>query len=190
MKLSFQAERDPKINSLMFEKSGNVMVLSSVMEGIIVDDDLAQVPEVMPFFFKLAGELRDDVYRHHGEMKKPIQFPIISNCFCYCFAKGAEAAFLWKASPNGKIAFSYDPEGAIAGNSGPDPALSDEFVTDVGFSMDLVANVFVDFQNDVWVNPKYGFTDDARLSADVMACGLYWAAAIGLDFGMNRLGFK
>lgn len=189
MKLSFQADRDPKVNSLMFSVTGEVMMRSSIHEGLIVDDDLAQVPEVMPYFFRLAGQLRDDIYEHHKKIGKSLQFPIFRDCFCYSCAKGAESAFLWNASPDGKISLNYDPDAAITGTPTPDERISDDFVLQIGLGMEMMANVFVDFQNDVWLNPKHGFTDGGRLTADVAACGLYWAAAIGLDYGMNRLGF-
>ena len=190
MQLSFQAERDPKVNSFMFAITGKAMIQSSVREGLIVDDDLAQVPEVMPLFFKLAGELRDDIYAHHNRINKPLQFPVFRDCFCYCCAKGAESAALWDASPDGKITFNYDPAAAISGTPTPDDRMSDDFVLYIGSAMEKMANVFVDFQNDVWLNNEYGFAGRGRLTADVVACGLYWAAAIGLDCGMNRLGFR
>jgi hypothetical protein len=190
MQLSFQAERDPKINSFMFSVTGQVMVHSSVREGLIVDNDLAQVPEVMPYFFKMAGQLRDDIYEHHRKINKPLQFPIFSDCFCYCCAKGAESAFLWNASDNGEIVFNYDTTAAISGMPTPDDDISDEFVVHIGSAMEMMANVFVDFQNEVWLSPKYDFAGKGRLTADVVACGLYWSSAIGLDFGMNLLGLR
>lgn len=189
MRLSFQGDRDPKINSFMHSITGEVMVQSSIREGLIADDDLAQVPEVMPFFFRLAGQLRDDIYEHHKQFNKPLQFPVFRDCFCYCCAKGAEAAYLWHQSSDGKITFNYDPDAAMSGMPVPDKRISNEFVIHVGMAMEMMANVFVDFQNKVWLNKKYGFSGAGRLTADVIACGLFWASSIGLDYGMNRLGF-
>lgn len=189
MKLSFQADRDPEINSRMFAITRDVMVKAAIKEGILADDDLAEVPEVMPYFFKLAGALRDDIYEVHNKMKKPLQFPIIQNCFCYSFGKGAESAFLWKVSSDGKITFNYAPDAAINGLPTPDDSISDEFVEIIGYGMDLMPNVFVDFQNKVLINKKKGFADGGRLTADVISCGLYWSAAIGLDYCMNKLGY-
>lgn len=190
MQLSFQAEREPEINSFMFFVTGRVMVQSSVREGLIVDDVLAEIPEVMPYFFKMAGQLRDDIYEHHKRINKPLQFPIFRDCFCYCCAKGAESALLWNASDNGKIVFNYDPAAAISGMPTPDDSIGDEYVFSIGSAMEMMANVFVDFQNDVLLNDQYDYSERGRLTADVFACGLYWAAAIGLDFGMNLLGLQ
>ena len=190
MQLSFQAERDPKVNSFMFGVTGRVMVHSSVHEGLIANDALTQVPEVMVLFFKLAGELRDDIYAYHKQINKPLQFPVFRNCFCYCCAKGAESAALWNTSAAGKFTFNYDPVAAISGMPTPDDRISDEFARSIEFAMAKMADVFVDFQNDVWLNKKYEFADAGRLTADLVACGLYWAAAIGLDFGMKQLGFR
>lgn len=134
--------------------------------------------------------MRDDIYEHHRKIAKPLQFPIFRDCFCYCCAKGAEAAFLWNESADGRIAIDYDSDAAISGTPTPSEGISDEFVLHVGSAMEMMANVFVDFQNDVWLNSMHGFADGGRMTADVVACGLYWSTAIGLDYGMNRLGFE
>ena len=188
MQLSFQDARDPRQNSEMFEATRRVMVQEAISEGLIQDEDLAMVPEVMPLFFKLAGELRDDLYHHHSKIKKQIQLPLLQNCFCYCFAKGAESAYLWNKSSDGKIEFSYLPDDAIAGRAGAQ--VSDEFSMFITVGMQGCANVFCGFQDDILKNPQYKAQAGGRWLADFLACGLYWSAAIGLDFGMNRLGFQ
>ena len=190
MKLSFQADRDPDVNSRMFALTGKVMTTSSVSEGLIADDDLAQVTEVMPLLFRLGGVLRDDIYAHHASTKQALQFPVLRDCFCYAFAKGAECAFLWNQSPDGRFTMSYDGEAAIAGTASADEALSQEFTEHVGDGMGVMGDVFVDFQNELLVNPRAGFMDGGRVTADLIACGLYWAAAIGLDYGMSKIGFR
>lgn len=187
MKLSFQVQRDPAQNSAMLEATRRVMVQTAVSDGLIGDEDLAMVPEVMPLFSRLAGELRDDLYRHHSEIKKQIQLPIVQNCFCYSFAKGSESAYLWNESADGKIDYSYLPDDAIAGRAGA--RVSDEFSLFITAGMQGAANLFCGFQNDILLNPKYNAQAGGRWLADFFACGIYWSAAIGLDFGMNRLGF-
>ena len=78
------------------------MVRGAIAEGLIGDEDFATVPEVTPFFSRLAGELRDDLYHYHSQIKKQIQLPIVQNCFCYSFAKGVESAYLWKRAQMAK----------------------------------------------------------------------------------------
>jgi len=51
-------------------------------------------------------------------------------------------------------------------------------------------NVFCDFQNDYIVNPENGFADSGRYLADAVACGLFWASQIGIDYGLAHLGLK
>ena len=53
-----------------------------------------------------------------------------------------------------------------------------------------IEDVFVDFQDDILKNSENNYLSDPRLPADVISCGLYWAAAIGLDFGMHKLGYN
>jgi hypothetical protein len=188
MKLSFQDDRDPELNSKMFHLSGRVLVRGAVAARMIVDEDLAQAAEVMPFLFKLAGELRDDLYEHHRHIQKGLQFPLIQSCFCYAFAKGAELAFPWHHSARGKVQFTYDPADALAGRAGAD--VTQEFADTISAGMLTMGDVFCDFQDEILTNPATGCGTGGRWTADFIACGLYWSGAIGIDYGLGHLGLR
>lgn len=185
MKLSFQADRDPLANSIMFSSAQDFLVKESVKNRTIIDEDLAQVPEVMPFFFKLAGTLRDDMY---SDLEDPIKSELTINCFYYCFGKGAESAYLWNQSANGRINFNYDPDIAIYQKMELATNINAEFANYVSLGMEKMKNVFLDFQNCILI-PVHVEGDD-EFTADLLACGLYWSTAIGLDYGMDKLGYK
>ena len=61
MKFPFQAERSDDENKMMLAITQMVIVNSAVQEGIILDDDLAMIPEVIPHVVYLAGIVRDDI---------------------------------------------------------------------------------------------------------------------------------
>jgi hypothetical protein len=188
MKLSFQDDRPEEQNTFMFETTRKVMVEEAIAERLIADDDLAGVTEVMPLFFGLASEVRCDLYRYHDRIHQKLQPPIIQNCFCYCFGKGAESAYLWNESVDGKIEFSYLPDDAIAGRVGA--RVSEDFSMVITAAMIPTQNVFCGFQDEFLIKPQYHTQQGGRWLADWIACGLYWSSAIGLDFGMNELGFR
>lgn len=187
MQLPFQDVREPEQNAAMFEITRRAMVQAAIQERLILDEDLAMIPEVIPRLVKLAGEVRDDLYHHHSAIREQIQLPVVQNCFCYCFAKGAESAFLWNQSADGNIEFSYLPSDAIEGRAGA--RVSNEFSALITMGMTGASNVFCGFQNGILMNPHLNLQAGGRWLADFFACGLYWSASIGLDFGMNRLGF-
>lgn len=188
MKLSFQADRDPEENSRMFLLARQTLVQGAVKERLIGDDDLAQAVEVAPFLFKLAGQLRDDLYDYHVQIDKQLQFPIIRSCLCYSFAKGAEIAYLWHHSLHGKIEFTYDPDDALAGRAGA--RVTDEFAGQISLGMLLMENVFCDFQDALVAARKEPRAAGNRWLADFIACGIYSSGEIGMDFGMNLLGYR
>ena len=164
-----------------------VIVRSAVSEKLIVDDDLAMVPVVLPILFKMSGELRDDLYRFTQKSGKQIQFPLVQRCCCYAFAKGAEAAFHWHKSPNGHVTLSYSGEGALSGAAGAD--VSKEFATAIKGGMQIAGEVFCDFQNKVICDPSLGLSQGGRLLADVIAMAFIWFSQVGLDHGMKQLGY-
>lgn len=69
MKFPFQADRSDDENQMMLAITHLVTVNSAVQEGIILDDDLAMIPEVIPHVVYLAGIVRDDLYRYHSTKK-------------------------------------------------------------------------------------------------------------------------
>ena len=68
--------------------------------------------------------------------------------------------------------------------------VSDKFQTYINLGIMRMENVFCDFQNDYIVNPKNGFANNGRYLADAVACGLFWASQIGIDYGLAHLGLK
>ncbi len=185
MKMSFLTDRPGKENTIISMTCRAEVVRSAIAEGIILDDDLAMVPETIGVLAQMVGVLRDDLYKHHAAIQKPLQPPLIANCFSYGFAKGAEAAYSWNGSPKGKVDINYLFADAIAGRAGAQ--VSQQFADLITLGMTDTHNVFVDFQNNVLKNPK--FNDGGRLMADVIASGFFWATQVGLDYGMNKLGF-
>ena len=102
----FLDERGHEENTILLLATGTEVRRSAVADGLIVDDDLAEATEAMPALTRMIGILRDDLYKMHrasGEQLKP---QLVANCFCYAFAKGAEAAYAWNASPKGQVDFS------------------------------------------------------------------------------------
>jgi hypothetical protein len=187
MQLSFQDNRPSEENELMFHAVRDVIIPSAIHEKIIIDNDLSFVPEVMPLFFDLAGNVRDDIYIYHKSIQKNLQFPIIQNCFCYCFSKGMESAFLWNESKDGRINFNYCQSDAIKGISGAQ--VTEKFSKTITVGMVMIQNVFCDFQDNVLLDKEVGFSRGPRWAADVIACGLYFASAVGLDCGLDKIGY-
>ena len=185
MKMSFLANRPEKDNALISMTCRAEVVRSAVAEGLIGDDDLAMVPETIGVLSQMVGVLRDDMYKHHGALRKPLQPPLIANCFTYSFGKGAEAAYSWNANPKGKVEFNYLFPDAISGRVGAQ--VSQDFANLITLGINDAYNVFVDFQNNVMKDPK--INDGGRLMADVIASGFFWATQVGVDYGMNKLGF-
>lgn len=163
MKLSFQDDRPGEQNSFMFETTRKVMVKAAITQQLMGDDELAMVPKVMPLFFKLADEVRRDLYRYHDRIDKNLQGPIIQNCFCYCFGKGAESAYLRNESANGNIDFSYLPDDAIAGRVGA--RVSEDFSMVITAAMIPAQNVFCGFQNEIMLKRQY----DTQLCAEPLS---------------------
>jgi hypothetical protein len=188
MKLSFQADRPGEQNSIMFNSAREIMLQAAIIERVISDDDLAMVPEVMPLFFRLAGEVRNDMFDYlKGKGDSQLIFPVMQNCFYYCFGKGAESAYLWNKSADGKVEYLYSPNDAIAGRVGVE--CSEDFRLRIEGAKLGATNTSCRFGNEVFSTPnKYPTLNDKRCFADWAGCGLYWCAAIGLDFGMNQLG--
>jgi len=187
MPLPFLDPKNEEQNKFVLAITRGEIVRSAITHGLILDDDLAMVPEVMPIHLRLVGTLRDDLYRHHTQINKGLQFPLIANCFGYSFAKGAETAALWHASPSGKFDFIYRFDDAIHGIAGAD--VSQEFAAFITTGMLSAYDVFVDFQNKILAEPSLGLHRGDRSTADAIACGFFWASQVGLDAGMNRLGF-
>lgn len=188
MKLSFQDDRPAEENQFMFAISSMTINQSALQEGIIEDFDLAMVPEVMPVLFKFIGTFRDDIYRHTNESGTSMTMPLLQKCFCYAFAKGAECASLWHQSPSGFFEFNYSLDDAIAGRCGV--AVPEPLSETISNGIYAFENVYCDFQDKVLMDKSSGMERGGRWVADIIACGLYSSAAVGLDFGLNIIGFK
>ena len=188
--LPFLAERAQKQNMQLLFYSRKIILESAVQAKLIQDDALATVPETIPILCSIVGELRDDYYRDPRAQSAngKLNFPSMQKCFCYCFAKGAEAAFQWNSSPAGQVNFNYSKDDALEGRAGAD--VTQEFANFISVGMIIAADVFCDFQNEFIVKPQFNFSQGGRWLADGIACGFFWAAMVGLDYGMNQLGFK
>ncbi len=187
MTLPFLADRPKEDNTFILGITNMVILTSAVKEGLIKDDDLAHVPEVMMLLMNLAGELRDDLYKYHKDTNQSLKFPNIQKFFSYAFAKGAESAYLWNESSDGKITFSYHPDDAISGKAGAQ--VSTEFEAVITNGMLISGDVFCDFQDKVLMDKDYIFTENGRWIADAIASGFFWLSCVGMDYGMNYLGF-
>jgi hypothetical protein len=185
--IPFLDDRPEQQNQTILALSRMVIVQSAVAEKLIEDDDLAMIPECMPILMRLAGQLRDDLYSHHSGKPGGLKFPIIQNCFGYAFAKGAESAYLWNESSDGRFEFNYSPEDAIEGRAGTE--VDQNFANVISVGMITAANVFCDFQDKFLADKDLDFAaTGGRWLADGIACGLFWASQIGIDFGMAKLG--
>lgn len=179
-------DRGRKANDVLLSTSREIIVKSALVEGLIEDDDLAFIPETLPLLADLAGVSRDDFYKNSPPTG--FQFPMLQRFFCYNFAKGVESAYLWDKNPPGEISFSYDVNDAMNGLVAAQ--VSDKFQTYINLGIMRMENVFCDFQNDYIVNPKNRFANSGRYLADAVACGLFWASQIGIDYGLAHLGLK
>ncbi len=184
--MKFLEDRPNDVNQSLLAITRKIIVDSAIEMRLIQDDDLAFIPEVLPLMDKLAGESRDDIYNYHNKIKKSLQFPIIQRFFCYNFAKGVESAYLWHQSSSGQISFNYSLDDAIAGRVGAQ--VSPLFQEAINKGIYFMEDVFCDFQDKLLINPKYGFTNGGRWLADGIACGLFWASNVGVDYGMAKLG--
>ena len=180
-------DRDPNMNNMLFAISQASIVRSAVNEKLVVDDDLAMIPETMPILVRLAGTLRDDFYKYQASRMAGLSFEIMNNCFRYCFGKGAESAYAWNESPKGKIEFTYDVDDAIEGNVGA--FVSEDFSIKITLGLEKSYNVFCDFQNEVLASKDLNFHQGGRWLADGIAMGFFISTKIGVDFGMKELGF-
>ncbi len=186
--LPFQHNRSEEENSEMRRFVGTAVISGAEIEGLIAESALISVPEVLPLIIKLGGDLRDDIYRSHKSCNVPLQLHIIRNCFCYAFAKGAEMAFLWNLSGDGKIEFSYNYPEAVLGRAGA--RVSDKYSEFTSRGMISMAVVFDHFKEKVLLDPDNGLPRGEDWAEDLMACGFYWAAIIGLHAGMKKMGFS
>lgn len=173
-------------NEFLLFTSRAVIVRSALNEGLIEDDDLAFIPETLPLLADLAGASRDDFYKK--SQSTGFQFPMLQKFFCYNFAKGVESAYKWEKNPPGDISFSYDVKDAMNGLVGAQ--VSETFQSYINLGIVKMENVFCDFQNDYIVNPENGFANSGRYLADAVACGLFWASQIGIDYGLAQLRLK
>jgi len=189
MKRSFKFldKRPEQENQLIMAISQITIIEGSVQSGLIKDDDLAMIPEAMGKLVELSGKLRDDLYRYHERINKELQFPIIRNQFSYAFAKGVESAYLWSISKGGYFEFNYDSEDSLNASAGAQ--VNEAFATEISIGIDIVQDVFVDFQGAL-IDEKYGFFKDGRVLADAIAAGYFWASQVGVDYGMNLLGYN
>jgi hypothetical protein len=180
-------DRDPNMNKMLFAISQASIVRSAVNGKLIVDNDLAMIPEAMPILVRLAGTLRDDFYKYHTSRRTALSFEIMNNCFRYCFGKGAESAYAWNENSKGKFEFTYDVADALEGNVGA--SVSEDFALKITIGLERAYNVFCDFQNEVLASKELHFDEGGRWLADGIAMGFFIATQIGVDFGMKELGF-
>lgn len=188
--LPFLGEHSDDMNKTLVFLSRVIVVESAVKVGLIEDNDLANVPETIPILTKLVEELRDDYY-HDVRSLSPngqLSFQVMQKCFCYCFAKGAEAAYQWDVNPPGKLTISYSKDDALEGRAGAN--VPQEFANIITTGMISAEDVFCELQDNYLVNPDLGLLRGGRLLADGIACGFFWAAMVGLDYGMNARGYK
>lgn len=179
----FLADRPDDENNLLLAMTRAIVLRGAVREGLIKDDDLALVPEVVPILVHLAGELRDDFYR---AARGKLSLQATQRVFCYAFGKGAEAAILWHESSDGRIDLPYRPEDPPLGRLGLN--LDPEDVEAIQEAMPGQQEVFVDVQDHVFMNEELGLAHDPRRLADAIACAFFWSMLVGLDFGMARRG--
>ena len=184
--MKFLDDRPKDVNQSLLAISREVIVASAIEQRLIADDDLAFIPEVLPLLVNLAGESRDDIYNYHNKIQKSLQFSIIRQFFCYNFAKGVESVYLWNQSPSGKISFNYSSEDVVAGRVGAQ--ISPEFQEAINRGIYFMEDVFCDYQDKILGNAEYGFTKGGRWLADGIACGLFWASSVGVDYGMAKIG--
>lgn len=184
--MKFLEERPKDVNQSLLAISRKVIVDSAIEQRLIEDDDLSFIPEVLPLLVNLASESRNDIYNYHNKIKKSLQFPVIRQFFCYNFAKGVESVYLWNQSGLGQISFNYSAADAASGRVGAQ--VSPQFQEAINQGIYFMEDVFCDFQDKLLANPKFGFTNGGRWLADGIACGLFWASSIGVDYGMAKLG--
>lgn len=186
--MEFLDNWDDADRKLLLGYAKMVITQSAVNEGVILDDDLAYVNKPYFVFSRIAGAARDDIYRITAASGNTgIHFPLVRQFFIYMFAKGVEGAYKWHLSGTDDIDLAYDPDAAKKGIIGLDvtSALSEV----INLKIPLMENVFCDFQDYFLNREEFGFNQGGRWLADALASGLFWSAAVGMDTGMNELGY-
>jgi len=187
LSLPFQADRDDLDNLEMFFSYRKTIMSSCLEYRTIEDDVLSMVPEVYKVFIDIVGQVRDDYYAYHHQRQISLQMPLLRNCFTYMYAKGFEMAYVWHVNPPSILPLNYSADKALNGKIEFRDCVAKDELPGMDLRVELMKEVFVDFQ-DMLQSHKLESSQDYRWVADAMACGLFWAAVMGLDKGMNSLG--
>lgn len=181
---AFLEERDDKINVSIMSISKDAIIKGSLVEEIIKKEDIALIPESFKILSQFAGSLRDDLFDYIKNKNKNVEFPLLSNFFCYAFAKGVEFAYLWGGKSEMDFKFDYNAEDAIENNI--TNFVVDEIAGDIVIGLEKAHNVFCDLQK-VIIDRRYPFYQGGRIFADLLAGSFFWATQIGIDYGINMM---
>jgi hypothetical protein len=184
---AFIGERDEKANVGIISITQSVIIKGSLTERLIKNTNIASISDSDKILSQFAGTIRDDLFNYLNKKNKSIEFPLLSNIFCYAFAKGVEFAYLWSSNNNLSFKFECCIDDAI--NNNARAFVVSKYTRDIVIGMEKAHNVFCDLQ-DVIVDRRYPFYQGGRLLADLLASSFYWATQIGIDFGMNLIKNK
>lgn len=174
------------------KKSGlhDVVVKECVHHKVIADDDLAVVLEATPILYRMCDAVNEDLENYHRSIGKALQFPILYKAFFYMFAKGAEVSYLWNSTSADEFKHTpvnYKFEDLLEGRVGMQ--VDEEFNGEISAMSGIVYDAFVDVQD--WLVANFERLVKSSLTVPDMIRDILRAIAlVGVDHGMNRLGFK
>ena len=100
------------------DEIGQEVLKSGQLYGLLDQGEMVFVPEAMPPLTQLAEQITGDLVDYHAHIGKQIQLPVLQRAFCYMFAKGLEAAYLWDESPEGRFELHYIVQDMLMGSVG------------------------------------------------------------------------
>ena len=193
---------DPIADSTMDEETWKFFALKSAEMKLLEKPTIPEAVKVTKLLrTKLAIEVRRALYQHHMRINaQQLQPALVMNCFLYCFAKGVEAAYLWKRDgctrwglERHELKLSYVPDDAIGGYDRTKaealtPLCTDEILASA-------ASVFSAFFENISSclksqseTTKLLEEKSGRRQAGFVFFGLFWSSIIGLAFGFEKLG--
>jgi hypothetical protein len=170
----------------MPSKNAAFLVKKAVEAGIIHDEDLATVIEVIPQAGPLARQIVTDLLAHHQRLQIPIKFPLLQQGFVYALAKGIEAAHVWQVNKV-MLPLGYSAEDMLAGRIGA--MVTPEVQTFINNTVGPTGDLFCDFQ-ELIVSALTSSGGEMAILLLVLNEGMETAFFIGLDAGMAFHGYR
>ncbi len=161
-------------------------VLTSAQANNILDDnELVTVPEAIPPLQRMAEQITADLVDYHAHIGKQLQLPVLQRAYCYIFAKGLEASYLWVESKDGTFDLNYRVEDLLLGRVGAQ--VSPDFQSVVNELIPIAQESFLAVQEWMIANLAKITAIDDGLVLCIQRC-LENGGLIGLHRGLREFG--